>query len=50
MPRVRLVNTFFHSIKMNTKLMLNLKTKFFSYFFLNLANIVSTNLSFLPFL
>ena len=50
MPRVRRFNTIFHLRKINAKLMLNSQKKIFSHFFISLNNIVSNNLSFLPFL
>ena len=49
MPRVRLFNTIFHLRKINAKLMLNSYKTIFSHFFISL-NILSNNLSFLPFL
>ena len=48
---MRLFNTIFHLRKINAKLMLNsLKKTILSHFFISLNNIVSNNLSFLPFL
>ena len=46
---MRLLNTIFDSRKIKAKLMLNSKTTIFSHFFISLNNIVSNNLSFLPF-